>query len=265
MSGLSQEARALIDGVVELDAPSPFDKARIQQRLSVQLGAAAFAATLVPLASAGGAAPLASASSSVAAAATSASLAPKAAWLGGLGKALLSAAALGGLSVALWLGTNQSGPAPGPHALPSAAAVANAPALPSVVEAPSAAPAAESVASVAPESEPVALRAAARPKTRAKLAPDSALAAPTDTLGAELILLGRAQAALRAGRSQEALSLAAQHRAQFPEGAMKQERMGVAALAQCALGGARDEAQAFLQLASGSPLAARVRKACGLP
>jgi hypothetical protein len=59
--------------------------------------------------------------------------------------------------------------------------------------------------------------------------------------------------------------LAAQHRAQFPEGAMKQERMGVAALAQCALGDARDEALAFLKLASGSPLAARVRKACGLP
>jgi hypothetical protein len=280
MSGLSQEARALIDGVADLDAPSAADKLRIQKRLSMQLGAAAFAAALtaasVPLATTGAAAPALASGAEAAAA----SIAPKAIWLGGWGKALLSALALGGVSVALWLGTGQTTPAPTPHVGPSPlgaqqaasaveAALVEAPfeargsAREQSQELPSAAPAAPLAA---PTPEARAMHANTKPKSRAKLgeAPSPEAAQP-DTLGAELALLGRAQSALRAGRAQEALALAAQHRAQFPEGAMKEERMGVAALAQCALGGARDEAQAFLKLASGSPLAARVRKACGLP
>jgi hypothetical protein len=46
---------------------------------------------------------------------------------------------------------------------------------------------------------------------------------------------------------------------------MKEERLGIEALAGCALG--RDykaQAEAFLRGATGSPLRARVQKACGI-
>jgi len=257
MSGLSQEARALIDDVSDLDAPSTADKARIQQRLRVQLGAAAFAATLLPTAAHSGAS-----------AASSASLAaPKGAWLGGMGKALLSVAALGGLGMALWLGTGTPAapqlPAQAPAQPASRATSVSQPEVaPVAVQQPAEMP--ELAPASVPEPSPAPVRT--QSKARASAASVAAPAAKADTLAAELALLGRAQAALRAGRAAEAQSLAAEHRTTYPGGLMKEERMGVAALAECALSPEnRTEAKAFLAAAANSPLAARVRKACNLP
>jgi hypothetical protein len=257
MSGLSQEARALIDDVSDLDAPSTADKARIQRRLSAQLGAAAFAATLLPAAAHSGAS-----------AASSASLAaPKGAWLGGMGKALLSAAALGGLGMALWVGTGTP-TAPQLPAQAPAQAASNAASIGQPEVIPAAVPPRVEIAELAPASVPELSKARERmqSRTRASATSVEAPGAKADTLAAELALLGRAQAALRAGRPAEAQSLAAEHRAEYPHGLMKEERMGVAALAECALSTEnRAEATAFLAAAASSPLAARVRKACNLP
>lgn len=256
MSGLSQEARALIDGVADLDAPAAGDKARIQQRLAAQLGAAVFTTALVADA----------AGCSGANAVATTSLAPKSAWLGGLGKALLSAAALGGAGLALWLG------APAPHAAPATLAPRVAPSAPSVAAVPSqaVAPAVAPELVAAPQEVPAPAAQEDTPKAQRKAKvglPAAATPSPhPDTLGAELALLGRAQAALRAGRPAEAQALAAEHRATYPNGLMKEERMGVAALAECALSpDNRAEAKAFLAQSANSPLAARVRKACELP
>jgi hypothetical protein len=90
-------------------------------------------------------------------------------------------------------------------------------------------------------------------------------AAQASTLGAELKMLGEAQAALRAGAPEHALALAAEHRASYPTGVMKEERDGIEVLAGCALGrDYRAQAEAFVRSAQSSPLTARVRKACGL-
>jgi hypothetical protein len=85
------------------------------------------------------------------------------------------------------------------------------------------------------------------------------------SLGPELALLAEAQAALRAGHPEQALALSHQHQARFPEGVLREERLGIEALAECDLG-RKDSAhaQVFLRATPGSPLAARVRKACGL-
>jgi hypothetical protein len=89
--------------------------------------------------------------------------------------------------------------------------------------------------------------------------------AATGTLSLELKLLGEAQAALRAGAPERALALAAEHQARFPEGTMKEERLGIEVLAGCALGrDYRAQAESFLKRASDSPLRARVQKACGI-
>jgi hypothetical protein len=120
----------------------------------------------------------------------------------------------------------------------------------------------------APAPAPELARPISPPRSAGRVKPAVApqAAAPADTLGDELALLGRAHAALRAGRFQEALALTTEHRSRFPEGVMREERMGVAALAECGLSPAqREAAQAFLKQAAGSPLAARVRKACELP
>ncbi|HEX6244785.1 MAG TPA: hypothetical protein VFZ61_27890, partial [Polyangiales bacterium] len=97
MSGLSQEARALIEGTAELDEPSASDKSRIQQRLMLQLGAAAFASSMLPGgATAVGSGAVGSGATQAAAASKGlGSIAPKGFWLSGAGKALLGAAALG--------------------------------------------------------------------------------------------------------------------------------------------------------------------------
>jgi hypothetical protein len=257
MSGLSQEARALIDDVSDLDAPSAADKARIQQRLRVQLGAAAFAATLLPAATHSGAS-----------AASSASLAaPKGAWLGAVGKAVLSAAALGSLGLALWVGKGAPAAPREPTRAPDHAAAP--PAEVRQQEVTRGAVAAPESPELAPTSVPELPkthgRALLKPRAGAGAAQAPA-AKQVDTLAEELALLGRAQAALRAGRATEAQSLAAEHRVTYPNGLMKEERMGVAALAECALSPEnRAEAKAFLAAAANSPLAARVRKACNLP
>lgn len=83
--------------------------------------------------------------------------------------------------------------------------------------------------------------------------------------GAELALIAAMQAALRAGNSAQALSLAEQHAQRFSRGELVQEREGVRAVARCRLASPSGRAAlgaAFLGRYPGSPYAARVRDAC---
>lgn len=261
MNELSQEARALIDSVSTLDDPSADDRTRIRKRLAIQLGASAFAVGTV--ASVGGVT-----SKPVAAS--------KSGLFGMAGKAALCAGALcaaGSIWLLDWHGKPSRSEAP-PTSLSAAQTAQVAP----LVEAP--APASVALAAEpaqAAQAKPA--EASSRPRRKADPVETAAAAeakpVAVSSLPAELSLLGRAQAALRAGNPAQALAIARQHEATFPEGVLQEERLGVAALSECTLAsadaadlGARaaahKHAQAFLATAPGSPLAARVRKACGL-
>jgi hypothetical protein len=94
---------------------------------------------------------------------------------------------------------------------------------------------------------------------------EKALVEPTAAdLEAEMKLIRGADAALRAGRANEALSLLAQHQAEHPHASLAHEREGLRAIANCQLGAAGSSATAerFLAHAPHSPLAPRLRSAC---
>jgi RNA polymerase sigma-70 factor (ECF subfamily) len=259
MSELSQEARALIDSVSKLDDPSPEDRARVKQRVALSLGAAAFAAVAVTQVGAGaGPGVLGTA---------------KAGLWGTTGKLALCASVLGGALALGWPG-GQTASKPGSVQRQPAETSRSEPAQPAAqlaMPAPSEAPAQRAM-TAAPELAPPVSRERATQKpghaaskaAREPVAPARA-ADPRSTLGLELSLLGDAQAALRAGQPERALVLAQEHQARFPSGVLREERLGIETLSECVLG--RKEparAQAFLRTAPESPLAARVRKACGL-
>ena len=81
----------------------------------------------------------------------------------------------------------------------------------------------------------------------------------------ELALIDRAALALRKGDHRAALRLLDEHLALYPGGVLQTERSGLRVLALCATGRlseGRLERAAFLRAAGGTPLAARVRRAC---
>jgi RNA polymerase sigma-70 factor (ECF subfamily) len=78
--------------------------------------------------------------------------------------------------------------------------------------------------------------------------------------------VSRAQAALSAHDARAALAILDQHAALYPHGQLAEEREGLRVLAACTLDKreGRDRANAFLRLRPSSPLAGRIRAACGL-
>jgi hypothetical protein len=255
MSELSQEARALVDSVSKLDDPSPEDRARVKQRVALSLGAAAFAAVAVTQVAAG--------------AGPGVLGTVKAGLWGTTGKLALCASVLGG---ALALGWPGGQTASRPAGVPRQPAGVNRPEQEQVAAPAPSDALAQRAAPPAPELAPPVLRerVAQKPGHAASAAarepvPPAHTADRRNTLALELSLLGDAQAALRAGQPERALALAREHQARFPAGVLREERLGIETLAECVLG--RKEparAQAFLRSAPESPLAARVRKACGL-
>lgn len=118
----------------------------------------------------------------------------------------------------------------------------------------------------APRAQVGTERRAHRSRARAQATDVVRDAAPASTVSAELALLGQAQRALREGRAQAALELAREHAQRFPAGALHEEQRGIETLARCLLGERPEaSARAFLERAPSSPLAARVRKECGVP
>jgi hypothetical protein len=85
-----------------------------------------------------------------------------------------------------------------------------------------------------------------------------------DALHAELTLIEAADLALQAGRAEASLPLLRAHAQQFPQGLLREERLGLDALARCTLGlpGARADAAQFLAGFPRAVLGARIEAAC---
>lgn len=88
-----------------------------------------------------------------------------------------------------------------------------------------------------------------------------------ESLRAELALLNRSYALIDAGKPARALALLGEHRQKYPNPVLAEEAQAAWAIAECRVAGNRDggraRAEAFLARAKHSPLAERVRRACG--
>ncbi|AUX29798.1 MULTISPECIES: hypothetical protein [Sorangium] len=146
----------------------------------------------------------------------------------------------------------------------SASAGANAPPPASDAAQASAAPGAGAAAQAS--AAPAATVASRAPASRAP-APGTAAARPgAEGLDAEIALLRDAQQALQAGQFAQALSKLNEHGSRYPRGVLSTEREASRAIALCRSGRAaagRAIAAKLLAQSPGSPLATRVRAACG--
>jgi hypothetical protein len=91
--------------------------------------------------------------------------------------------------------------------------------------------------------------------------------ASSDTLEAELKLIGQAQKALTSGQPNEALRALDEHQRKFPAGALSFERAGVRTVALCQSGRLREgraAARSYLRNVPNSVLSKRIRVACQL-
>jgi hypothetical protein len=93
---------------------------------------------------------------------------------------------------------------------------------------------------------------------------EHAVAEPTIDARAELELVARINAAVRASAPSAVLALCAEHEHRWPHGMFEPEREGARAIASCSsrLEGAGDRARAFLTRYPRTAIAARVREEC---
>ncbi len=247
MSDLSPQAQALIEAG-RSEAPSAATKLQIKAKVLAEVGGAAAAG-------AGGA--------------TSAS----AAGAGGAFKLLATGALVLGLSAGALM--YNGGSEPEPEADPSTP-VASVDPAPVLVEPAPLPPAQVEISEPQPEAVPaapvpaskVARRAVRSPTRRTKAMPvatepaKTTRAAPVDAmrLAREARVLKQVRRALRDGAFEQVLKLAQAHEAEFPEGALRVERLAAQALAHCALG-APDIAQRHrAALAAAAPASAHLRR-----
>jgi hypothetical protein len=243
---LDPEARRILSLVQDARTPGADDKARVEQRLAVALGAAATIATSASIASP--------------AAATSASgLTTKAAGSAAALKWTIGGCALIAAAVATYAVSSDAEPSqarrPAPIAAPQALpAVVAAPAA--FAPAPVAAPAKPSIEAAEPAADTVRARRA-QPHVRPE----------RGALGDELELLHAAQGAWRSGDAARALSLVSEHRARHPRSTLGLERDALRVLALCDLGRTEEATRlgrAWLTRASGSPLRASIERSCAM-
>lgn len=299
MSELSPEARALLAETRDGDDPSERDRARVRQRLSMAIAAAATSAAASAAAPAAATATTSAATSAASTAATAGTAAAKAGVSMQVAAGAQAVVASGvsakvGIAVTVAvIGVAGSGVvlkhelAPAKSTRESAAVVeaprARARKVASVrssvvppIEAPAPiiepapmieapvpdeVPASASPAPVAAPSKPVA------PLRGAKPAPKLAPVEPTipASMQDEIRLISLAQAALRDGEHDRVLSLLGEHASRFPHGTLALERDAVRAIALCESGRTTAGRIAAGELApriAGSPLAARVARAC---
>lgn len=241
MDDLSPGVRSLLQAADGFDDPSPEDAQRVRRAVLTRVGAIGVTAAVV------------TAGSTQAKAASVMSIAAK------LTAAL--AVTAGGIA-ATWSYVNHnhevavSAPAP---AKAKPAQVADAAA------APAAAPAIISPEDVKLEEETPAPKSRVLPRTPKSVKEAEAKVEPTPAdLEAEMKLIRGADAALRAGRASEALSLLAQHQAEHPHASLAHEREGLRAIANCQMGapGSNAVAERFIEHSPHSPLAPRLKSAC---
>jgi hypothetical protein len=292
MSELGPEARALIDSARDGDDPSELDRARLRNRLGVALAAAATTAAVSAAAPA--------AATTVASAATATATATKAA-IGAqvvagtqavvatsvtakIGVAVTVAViSVAGSGVVLKneLSSSPGAREPAAQVAPRVARVQRrakaepiitAPGL--ALEAPAVMPEpdaliVEAPAPVAPLAPAVVAAKVSTPK-KAALRVEASDPAPVidelpPSMQTEIQLLSFAQGALRDGDYDRALSVLSEHALRFPNGVLALERDAVRAITLCSSGSdatGRVAAEALASRIEGTPLAARLERAC---
>jgi len=246
MDDLSPGARSLLQAADTFDDPSPEDAARVRRAVLTRVGAIGLTAAVV------------TAGSTQAKAASVMSIAAKL-------TAALAVTAGGVAATYNYVNANHSHEvaimAPAPSKAKPAAPKLTAPAP---IVAPAAPVAADDIK--LQEDAPVVKSPRVLPRPpRAEEKTEKAVVEPTAAdLEAEMKLIRGADAALRAGRANDALALLAQHQAEHPHASLAHEREGLRAIANCQLGaaGATATAARFLELSPHSPLAPRLRSAC---
>jgi hypothetical protein len=259
MNELNRDARELLSSLGDADGPSGAQVARMKRKLGLALGAAG---GVVAVAGATGAAKAAAGAAAAAAAGAGAKA-------GGTGLGgLLSVFALG---AAAGVGVSTSSAvvrnffeAPAPAHVIAAAPVSAPP-----VRARSDAPVAPGAPAVAPEAPPeLALSAPSAAPAAASPAPGPVSSSvPTEaTLGPEVELVIAAKRELTLGRPYQALALVERLATEFPNGALREERILLKVLGLCAVGQvdhARRLAREFAATSPRSPLLPRLERSCG--
>ena len=239
MDDLSPGARSLLQAADTYDDPSPEDAARVRRAVLTRVGAIGLTAA-------------------TAAVVTASSTQAKAASVMAIAAKLTAALAVtaGGVA-ATWSYVNHQKEEPAPVVAPAPQKAPKAVQKAAPVE-----PAIVTPEDVKLEEAP-AKRAPRVVRPEVEKEPVKAEPTPAD-LEAEMKLIRGADAALRAGRSSEALSLLAQHQAEHPRASLAHEREGLRAIAQCQVGagGSTEAAERFINRSPRSPLAARLRSAC---
>ena len=235
-----RDARRILDLATDARAPTAEDKARVEKKLGALLGVSVVATTGQEAATQ--AAHAASAGGGGAKAASSVTLKW---WLAAAAAAATTYAAVVNLALA-------------PKEPPTKPAIAAQPL-----------PAEEPVQAAAPPIKEAAPAPVLLPEPPER--PAHAIApkrqAARNTLGQELELLHRAQAAWRAHDAGDALALIDQHRARFPRSELWVERDGLRVLTLCGLGRKAEAttlARRLLERAPQSPLRATIEESCAL-
>jgi hypothetical protein len=255
MSELSKEARELLASLGEADGPSSAQTSRMKRKLGAALGAAS---GLLVTSGAASIASGASAAGVVAGAKAGTGL------VGLLSMFALGAAAGVGLSSTTALVRHLTPPAASAPVAPVRASAAPArPPVPAQGPVEAASPndplPPASVTHEAPSRPPV-LVTPPSPLTPSA----SALVEPT--LGPEVELVIAAKRELTQGRAAQSLALVDRLAREFPNGALREERMLLRVLSLCALGQvepARRQAREFARTAPRSPLLPRLEQSCG--
>ncbi|WP_437648751.1 hypothetical protein [Sorangium sp. So ce362] len=302
MDELGTGERAFLDALHNADEPTDDDRRRMRAAVWARLGLAGTAATAVALsaaeAGAAGSASAAAAAHTVGSAAASMAVNASTAVAKGAAFTLLGAplkiglaTLVVGLATGAALYLPASGEAPDAPRAQEAARIADPmprtphAAAPSGASSDGAPPPAEASAlaeagapaeasdpaRVGAPAEASAARAAASapraPAPRPRPPPPAAAArSGSDGLDAEIALLRDAQQALQAGQFAQALSKLNEHASRYPRGVLSTEREASRAIALCRSGrtaSGRAIAARLLAKSPGSPLATRVRAACG--
>jgi len=242
MDDLSPGVRSLLQAADGFDDPSPEDAQRVRRAVLTRVGAIGVTAAVV----------------------TAGSTQAKAASIMSIAAKLTAALAVtaGGVA-ATWSYVNHQHEvavsAPAPAKAKPAAQVAD----------PAAAPAAAAPAIISPEDvkleeETPAPKSRVLPRTQKSVKEEAKVEPTPADLEAEMKLIRGADAALRAGRASEALSLLAQHQAEHPHASLAHEREGLRAIANCQMGapGSTAVAERFIEHSPHSPLAPRLKSAC---
>jgi hypothetical protein len=245
MSELSSEARALLREARSFDEPNAADAQRVRASVLTKVGIAVGAGAAVTAA-----APSLAARSAAVLGATVLKV----------GAAIVVAA---GLATASYVALRS------PAVEPTSAVVATERTPQSTLEMPAPAIIPTALPEVEPRAAPPPPNPAKTARSRSPVPPiDRAPRVPRTTpdLEGEARLLEQADADLRRGDANAALARLAEHAAQYPGGALREEREGVRVVALCRAGRQEEgkvAAERFLARSPRSALVPRIRAACG--